>query len=46
MWPIPQETFDLAKFTEKILNKKINFSYSDITWEKKIPAVKFVASQI
>ena len=28
MWPNPQETADLLTFTEKILNRKLNFLYS------------------
>ena len=29
MWPNPQETADLAIFTEEILNEKLHFLYSN-----------------
>ena len=28
MWPKPQETVDLVKFTEEIINGKLHFLYS------------------
>ena len=31
MWPNPQEPADLVKFTEEMLNGKLQFLYSDVT---------------
>ena len=31
MWPNPQETADLVKFTEEILNGKLHFLCGDIS---------------
>ena len=34
MWPNPQVTADLVKFTEEILNGKLLFLYSTVIWKQ------------
>ena len=40
MWPISQETADLVTFTEEILNGKIHFLCSDISFVKQLMVIK------
>ena len=36
MWPNHQETGDLVTFTEEILNGKLHFLFSVISWQLQI----------